>query len=301
MQIQGMSLKRHDPRTSAASLPKQLRIPAVRVHPCAWLGCSAGFRSAAPLLSCREIAERTGISRPTVVRLVRTLVIEGYLKPAEATARYRLAPAVLSFAYPLLVQLNVRQIARKDMQQLADFAKGAVSLTMRSGINMVIVESCMDNNALTGRPDLGAIRPIATTALGGAYYSCAGASEQARDPSADPRVGSFPMAGKRRATIRLQGTVFRHRLLHHGRQHQWHPGGGGAIEVEHRWRTPGDELCSGTVQSRGERARRDHRPASSDLVRSVEIAIGTGSTHNIVSPRPAARAPAARKTAAGSR
>ncbi|MES2360900.1 MAG: helix-turn-helix domain-containing protein [Pseudomonadota bacterium] len=138
------------------------------------------FDASSPVLGNRELSQRTGISRPTVARLTRTLALQGYLKYNEATARYRLAASVLSFGYPLLTQLSVRQMARQQMQQLADYAKGAVSLAMRSGLNMVIVESCMDNNALTGRPDVGATRPIASTALGMAYYCAADAAEQAQ-------------------------------------------------------------------------------------------------------------------------
>jgi DNA-binding IclR family transcriptional regulator len=136
------------------------------------------FDVSSPVLGNREIAISTGIARPTVARLTRTLAIQGYLKYNEGTARYRLAAAVLSFGYPLLTQLSVRQIARQPMQQLADFAKGAVSLAMRSGASMVIVESCMDAEVLTGRPDVGATRSLHETSLGLAYYCAASANEQ---------------------------------------------------------------------------------------------------------------------------
>ena len=38
------------------------------------------FDAASPALGNREIAERTGIGRPTVVRMTRTLALLGYLK-----------------------------------------------------------------------------------------------------------------------------------------------------------------------------------------------------------------------------
>ena len=136
------------------------------------------FDAASPVLGNREISQRTGISRPTVARLTRTLAMEGYLKYNESTARYRLAASVLSFGYPLLNQLSIRQMARHQMQQLADYAKGAVSMAMRSGPNMIIVESCMDNSAPTGRPDVGATRSIADTSLGLTYYCASDAQEQ---------------------------------------------------------------------------------------------------------------------------
>ena len=116
------------------------------------LGVLRAFDASVSALGNREIAERTGIGRATVVRLTRTLAMLGYLKYNESTARYRLAAPVLSFAYPLLCQLSVRQFARPHMQELANFAHGAVSLAMRGGDQLVLVETCIDQAAPTGRP-----------------------------------------------------------------------------------------------------------------------------------------------------
>lgn len=131
------------------------------------------FNPGSPTLGNKEIALRTGIGRPTVVRLTRTLAMLGYLKYNEATARYRLAAPVLSFGYPLMCQLGVRQIARPYMQELADFARGAVSLAMRGGDHLVLVETCVDKNAPSGRPDIGAARDFSSTSLGHTYYCAA--------------------------------------------------------------------------------------------------------------------------------
>jgi len=136
------------------------------------------FEGASPHLGNREIAVRTGIPRPTVARLTRTLTMLGYLKYDTATARFRLSVSMLSLAYPLLSQLGVRQIARPLMQRLADYANGAVSLGMRHELNIILVDSCIAPNAVTARPDIGAARKIALTAVGRAYL--AGLDETAR-------------------------------------------------------------------------------------------------------------------------
>lgn len=154
------------------------------------------FDAASPTLSNREIATRTGIGRQTVVRLTRTLAQLGYLRYNEAAARYRLAAPVLSFGYPLLCQLGVRQLARPYMQELADFARGAVSLALRGGNHLVLIETCVDRNAPSGRPDVGAGRDFHNTSLGHAYYCSAGAAERdeiagllrARDPEGWPAL-----------------------------------------------------------------------------------------------------------------
>lgn len=137
------------------------------------------FDASSPTLSNREIATRTGIGRQTVVRLTRTLAQLGYLRYNEAAARYRLAAPVLSFGYPLLCQLGVRQLARPHMQELADFARGAVSLAIRGGDQLVLIETCVDRNAPSGRPDVGAGRHFQDTSLGHTYCCAADDTERA--------------------------------------------------------------------------------------------------------------------------
>ena len=137
------------------------------------------FDPASPFLSNAELAARTGIARQTVVRLTRTLAMLGYLQYHTETARYRLAAAVLSLGYPLLSQLSVRQMARPLMQELANFARGAVSIAMRSGDSLVIVESCVDHLGHAGRPDVGARRDFHDTSLGMTYISSSAPQERA--------------------------------------------------------------------------------------------------------------------------
>lgn len=129
------------------------------------------FDGSSPFLSNSEIARRTGLTRPTVARLTRTLGMLGYLVYRSSDARYRLSVSALSFGYPLLSQLSVRQLARAHMQELANFARGAVSIGMRSGTEMILVESCVDNTAPHAKPDVGAVRGITSTAMGLTYYS----------------------------------------------------------------------------------------------------------------------------------
>ena len=137
------------------------------------------FDPASPFLSNAELAARTGIARQTVVRLTRTLAMLGYLKYHVDTSRYRLAASVLSLGYPLLSQLSMRQLARPQMQELANFAHGAVSIAMRSADSLVIVESCVDQMAHAGRPDVGATRAFHDTSLGMAYLSSSPDHEKA--------------------------------------------------------------------------------------------------------------------------
>src|SRR5215475_15145207 len=89
----------------------------------------AAFRGQGGALSNAELAEHTGLSRPTVSRLTFTLTSLGYLK-RDAKGRFVLGLGVLAMAYPLLSALKVRQMARPLMREFAAYAGGTVSIAM---------------------------------------------------------------------------------------------------------------------------------------------------------------------------
>lgn len=123
-------------------------------------------------LGNKDLAERTGLAKPTVSRLTYTLSQLGYLKADHVSSKYRLGPAVLALGYPLLASLAMRQIARPAMQTLADYAGGSVSMGVRDRINIVYVETSRGSATLTLQlSDIGRSYPIAATAMGRAYLA----------------------------------------------------------------------------------------------------------------------------------
>lgn len=122
-------------------------------------------------LSNAEIARRTGFPKPTVSRLTFTLMALGYLHLDEVTGRYSLHPHVLSLGYPVLSQLSIREVARPMMQQLADSCRGAVSMGVRDGVSMIVIERARHGSLTTVPLDIGVDRDLAKTALGRAYLA----------------------------------------------------------------------------------------------------------------------------------
>src|SRR6201996_3694491 len=121
-------------------------------------------------LSNAELAELTGLKRPTVARLTYTLTKLGYLTPAER-GRYQPGVRVLSLAYPLLANLAVRQIARPLMQELASDVRGAVSIGVLEGCNLIYVETARSAETGPHLPDTGSTGAVLRTALGRALVS----------------------------------------------------------------------------------------------------------------------------------
>jgi len=135
------------------------------------------FEGQGASLGNRDIAGIIGIPRSTVARLTRTLGMLGYLHYDAQSTRYSLSAAMLTLAYPVLAQLPVRQVARPHMQALANHAMGSVSLATRDGLQMVLIESCVNPKAVT-RPDIGAVRGMGDTAIGMAYLAARTGPEQ---------------------------------------------------------------------------------------------------------------------------
>ena len=131
----------------------------------------ACFRSGEKLLGNQELAERSKLPKSTVSRLTYTLTKLGYLQYDDQIGKYRLGTATLALGSAMLSKLDIRQLARPMMQELADFSRATVSLGMRDRLSMIYVENCRSQAALTLRLDVGARIPIASTAMGRAYLA----------------------------------------------------------------------------------------------------------------------------------
>lgn len=136
------------------------------------------FRVDSPVLSNKELAECTGLSKATVSRLTYTLLARGLLTYDAHLRRYQLGPTALSLGYPLLASLRVRQIARPLMKELADHAQGSVSLGIRDRVNMVYIETSRGHEAAAFRPDIGASLPIMNSAMGRAWLAQASGADR---------------------------------------------------------------------------------------------------------------------------
>ena len=133
--------------------------------------CWRAFGSGDSQLGNQELAERCGLPKSTVSRLTMTLTRLGYLIQTPDTGRYRLGMATLSLGSAMLSRLDLRQVARPLMQELAAFSGASVSLGARDRFSMIYIEHCRGPAALTLSMDVGARIPLATSAIGRAYLA----------------------------------------------------------------------------------------------------------------------------------
>ena len=134
---------------------------------------------AAGPLSNRELADATGIPKPTVSRLAATLLASGYLRQASDSERYSLGPALLDMGTRFLRHFDLRSVARPHLTALAEFAGASVHIGVRDQLDMLVIDSMRPGSALiTSRIDVGSRMSIATSAAGRAYLAALPATEQ---------------------------------------------------------------------------------------------------------------------------
>jgi DNA-binding IclR family transcriptional regulator len=148
-----------DDRQFATTLAKGLEI----------LRC---FTPVQPVLGNADLADRTGLSRPTISRFTYTLRKLGYLRTDPETGRYRLAPGVIALGYPLLATIGLRQRARPLMNALAEATRASVSMGIRDRLSIIYVETSRSSaNWPSQMSDIGLRYAIASTAIGHAYVA----------------------------------------------------------------------------------------------------------------------------------
>ncbi len=136
------------------------------------------FTPQQPVLGNKELAQRMDLPRPTISRLVYTLVSMGYLAADADSGKYRLGAAVVSLGFPLLETFPVRQRARAGMLELAQQVRGTVAIAIRDRMDMVCIEVSRFG-ARAGHPiDIGRTYSMCGTAVGRAYLAACSPTER---------------------------------------------------------------------------------------------------------------------------
>ncbi len=127
------------------------------------------FQCADASLGNKDIAQRAKLPKATVARLTYTLTQMGYLLQSGSLGQYRPAEKVTALGKALLRAMPVRKAARPLMQALADRYNTSVALAVGEGSHMIYLEYCDGPDTVTTRLRVGALVPMAQTAIGRAY------------------------------------------------------------------------------------------------------------------------------------
>jgi DNA-binding IclR family transcriptional regulator len=139
----------------------------------------ACFRKGETLLGNQDIAARCKLPKSTVSRLTYTLTKLGYLHYVEPVAKYRLGTAVLALGTSMLARLDVRNIAKPLMQELASFSRATVGLGARDRLSMVYLECMRGTSTITLTVDVGTRISLSRSAMGRAFLAACTEEERA--------------------------------------------------------------------------------------------------------------------------
>jgi DNA-binding IclR family transcriptional regulator len=122
------------------------------------------------LLGNQEIAARTNLPKPTISRLTYTLTKLGYLTQVPRFEKYQLAPSAMALGYAALANLGVRHLSESFRNELMRQTGGACAVGARDRLSMIYFGQSRSELTVGVQLDVGSRVPIATTAMGRAYF-----------------------------------------------------------------------------------------------------------------------------------
>lgn len=98
------------------------------------------FSPAKPRLSLPEITEKTGLPKPTVYRLLQTLLALGYVLYNQETRRYQPTPKAMSLGFAVISSFELREVALPYLQELSRAIDQNVNLGIPDQTDVIYIE-----------------------------------------------------------------------------------------------------------------------------------------------------------------
>jgi IclR family pca regulon transcriptional regulator len=166
-----------------------------------------------PLLSLTEVAQATGLSRPTVRRILLTLRELGYVRMEGRM--FGLTPRILAVGYAYLSSLSLTEIAQPHMEWVIDQTRESCSLSTLDGTDVVYVSRVQTHRVASLTLATGTRLPAYATAMGRVLLADLPTTQLERylatvdfRPLTPRTVGSARELRRRLDEVRRQGWAF---------------------------------------------------------------------------------------------
>jgi IclR family acetate operon transcriptional repressor len=131
-------------------------------------------------LGTNEIARRLGTTASTVSRQLGTLVASGYAEHSPETGRYRPGVRLLQIANLVLLRLDVRTVARPQLEELVGETGETATLSVPGDPDAVTIDFVPAGHSVQGAAQLG--RPSVAHATAAGKVMLAFTGRPARPP-----------------------------------------------------------------------------------------------------------------------
>jgi len=127
--------------------------------------------SAEPNLGVTQIANRLGLSKAVVHRILTALRNKGFVEFDPASRRYSLGPIIMSLGLTYLQQLDVRKVALPELSDLSRSTNETTTLSVRSGSRRVYVDQVTPLREVLMSVKLGVAYPLHAGASSKAFLA----------------------------------------------------------------------------------------------------------------------------------
>ncbi len=117
-------------------------------------------------MNLKEISQRSQLNATTCLRLLRTLELNHYVVRLPESGQYRLGGKILTLAYAMESQLDIRTIARPVLQELSLAIGESAGLIIRQGNEGIVIERAAGPSALRHVTGIGYRGPLYCTSAG---------------------------------------------------------------------------------------------------------------------------------------
>ncbi|NUP60232.1 MAG: IclR family transcriptional regulator [Pseudarthrobacter sp.] len=114
------------------------------------------FTADEPLLGVTEIANRVGMHKSSVSRILATFEQENLVERDPETKRFRLGLGLIAVAGPLLAEMEERRVAYPVLRQLAEQTGETSALMLWNGDEAICVEQIASHHQIKHTTPLGA-------------------------------------------------------------------------------------------------------------------------------------------------
>lgn len=122
------------------------------------------FDADLPVASLAELAEKTGLSRPAVRRILLTLQRLGYVE--GASGHWSLTPRVLTIGQHYAATHGIVEITQPHLLRIVELTGESASFAQLDGIDVVYVARVHARRVLSHNVDIGTRLPVHATSMG---------------------------------------------------------------------------------------------------------------------------------------